>query len=68
LILKSIAHALDLNFDYIMQAAGYTNNFSFASSAPVILPGIEDLDEKEMKEVRNFIDFLRSKKSSGLKT
>ncbi|MCG9967295.1 helix-turn-helix domain-containing protein [Pelotomaculum terephthalicicum JT] len=61
-VLKSIAHALDLNFEDIMEAAGYTDNFLSASVSPVSLPGIEELDEKELEEVRDFIDFLRSKK------
>ncbi|MEL7565936.1 MAG: helix-turn-helix transcriptional regulator [Dehalobacterium sp.] len=61
-VLKSIAHALGINFDEIMQAAGYTNNFLSASVAPVALPGVEDLDEKELEEVKDFIDFLRNKK------
>lgn len=64
LVLKSIAHALDLNFDDIMQAAGYTNDFSSPPIAPVVLPGIEELDEKELEEVRDFINFLCSKKRS----
>ncbi|WP_066638999.1 helix-turn-helix domain-containing protein [Desulfolucanica intricata] len=68
LILKSIANALGINFEEIMQAAGYTNDFLPTASAPVSLPGIEDLDEKELEEVRNFIDFLRSKKKLNNKT
>lgn len=60
LTLKSIANALNINFDEIMQVAGYGNNFLPAAVAPVL--GIEDLDEKELEEVQEFIDFLRSKK------
>lgn len=67
LTLKSIANALSINFDEIMQAAGYTDNFSPVSVASVCLPGIEDLDEKELDEVKDFIDFLRSKKKSKIK-
>lgn len=51
-----------------MRAAGYTNNFSSVTISPIILPGIEDLDEKELEEVRDFIDFLRNKKKLKNKT
>ena len=65
MILKSISNALGINFDEIMQAAGYTNNFLPTAVTQISLPGIEDLDEKELEEVRSFIDFLRSKKKSN---
>ena len=65
MILKSISNALGINFDEIMQAAGYTNNFLPTTATQISLPGIEDLDEKELEEVRSFIDFLRSKKKSS---
>ena len=64
MILKSIASALGTNFDEIMQAAGYTNNFLPTAVTQISLPGIEDLDEKELEEVRDFINFLRSKKNN----
>lgn len=62
LTLRSIANALQINFDEIMQVAGYANNTLPAAAAQVILPGIEGLDERELEEVRDFIDFLLSKK------
>lgn len=61
-VLKSIAHALGVSFEEIMQASGYMDNTSLL---PVIKEGIfdtEDLSEQEISEVRNFIDFLRSKR------
>lgn len=66
--LRSIANALGIDFDEIMQIAGYTDDTLTASAPAVFLPGIEELDEKELEEVRDFIAFLRSKKKQTYKT
>lgn len=61
-VLKAIAHALGVSFEEIMQASGYMDD---TSPLPVIKERIldtEDLSEQEISEVRNFIDFLRSKR------
>lgn len=61
-VLKAIANALGVTYDEIMKAAGYMDS---TSPSPVIaarIPGTEDLTDDEIKEVRNFIDFLRAKR------
>jgi transcriptional regulator with XRE-family HTH domain len=65
LILKSIAHALDVSFDEIMVAADYIEDTSHSALVPMIISGVHDLNEKELEEVLDFINFLRSKRSKN---
>lgn len=61
-VLKAIANALGVSFEEIMQAAGYMED---KLPLPVIKASIfytEDLNDQEISEVRNFIEFLRSKR------
>lgn len=62
LLLKSIAHALGANFDEIMKAAEYTDDYSPSPVTSVPIFGVDDLTEQEVEEVRDFIDFLRNKR------
>lgn len=65
LILKSIAHALDVSFDEIMIAADYIDDIHHSAIVPMIISGIHDLTEKELEEVLNFINFLRNKRGKN---
>lgn len=61
-ILKSIAIALGVSYDDIMLAAGYIDD---PTERPIIaahIKGSEDLTESELKEVEDYIEFLRSKR------
>jgi transcriptional regulator with XRE-family HTH domain len=59
LVLKAIAIALDLCYQDILKAAGYVEDNSLVSNP---LGGVDDLNEGELKEVRDFIEFLRNKR------
>ncbi|TCS95883.1 helix-turn-helix domain-containing protein [Hazenella coriacea] len=61
-VLKSIALALNLNFNDIMKVAGYLDDDVSTSTSPIWLSEIDDLSEEELDEVRDFIDFLRNKR------
>lgn len=65
LVLKSIAVALGVNFDEIMQAAGYLDGVSPSPATPAL--NTNDLTEQEVEEVRDFINFLRNKRIKTLK-
>lgn len=60
-VLKSIALALDLQFEDIMKAAGYVDDRS-PSKLPTWLHEIDNLSQEELDEVRDFIEFLRNKR------
>lgn len=61
LILKSIALALQLNYEDILKAAGYIDAM-VTSNSSLRLSGIEELSDMEIKEVQDFINFLLNKK------
>jgi len=61
-LLKAIANALGVTYDEIMQAAGYMDSTSPQPTIAARIDGTEDLTEKEIEEVRTFIDFLRNKR------
>lgn len=62
LVLKAISHALNINFDDLMRSAGYTDEAEKISVLTLKLSKIQYLNEKELEEVSNFIDFLISKR------
>lgn len=62
-VLKSIALALNLNYNELMRVAGYLEENSSPegySRSPI---DINDLTENEIQEVQRFIDYLRYKRS-----
>jgi len=61
LVLKSIAAALNIDFEDIMKAAGYIEDKPYIHNASLILSLIADLNEQEIQEVQDFINFLRNK-------
>lgn len=61
-VLKSISHALNINFEDIMKVAGYTDDIFIETKSAYKLPKIEYLNDKELEEVSDFIDFLLSKR------
>jgi transcriptional regulator with XRE-family HTH domain len=63
LVLKSISHALNINFDDLMRSAGYTDEAENSSESALRLFKIQYLNEKELEEVSDFIDFLLSKRN-----
>ena len=48
-----------------MIAADYIEDNSHSAIVPMIISGVHDLTEKELEEVLNFINFLRSKRSKN---
>lgn len=61
-LLKAISNALGVTYEDIMKAAGYIDNTSPLLVLDARIPGIADLTDQEIEEVRNFIRFLRSKR------
>ena len=61
-VLKSIANALGVTYDAIMQAAGYIDSTSDSPIIAARITGTEDLTDFEIEEVKNFINYLRSKR------
>lgn len=64
LLLKAIAGALGVSYTDILEAAGYVDKPAL-DKKPDLLLDVEGLNEQEVQEVRNFIDFLRNKKKGG---
>jgi transcriptional regulator with XRE-family HTH domain len=62
-VLKAISHALNINFEELMRTAGYTDDAENVSELPLKLFKIQYLNEKELEEVSDFIDFLLSKRN-----
>lgn len=60
-LLRSIANALNVRYEDIMEAAGYLTTPESTVNA-ACLPYLEDLTEDELKQVQKFIDFLRAKR------
>jgi transcriptional regulator with XRE-family HTH domain len=60
-ILKSIAIALNVTYDEIMQAAGYMDSTSPVTVIAARSDDLSDLTELEYEQVRSYIDFIRSK-------
>lgn len=63
LVLKSLSHALDINFDDLMKTAGYTDDCKNTLEPMLKLYKLQYLNEKELEEVREFIDFLLIKRN-----
>lgn len=63
LVLKCIANALELPYEDIMKVAGYIEITPPSSVLSTRLSGIDDLTDQELKEVNNFIEFLRNKRN-----
>lgn len=61
-LLKSIANALNVRYEDIMEAAGYLDTTSESLVQSAWLPYLEDLTLDELKQVQTFIDFLRAKR------
>lgn len=61
-VLKAIANAMGVTYDEIMKAAGYLDSTSPTPIIAARISGTEDLTDKEIEEVRNYISFLRSKR------
>ncbi len=63
LVLKSISDALGQNFNEMLKNLGYIDNNAVQKPlVSTILFDIDDLTEREIEEVQNFIDFLRNKR------
>ncbi len=63
LVLKSLSHALNINFDELMKSAGYTDDCENTSDTMLKLFKLQYLNEKELEEVSEFIDFLLIKRN-----
>lgn len=61
LVLKSIAAALNVDFEDMMKIAGYIEDKPYIRNSSIILSLIEDLNEQEIQEVQDFINFLLNK-------
>ena len=61
-VLKSIALALNLDFNEIMSVAGYIEDLPQSSKSPLLNLNIDDLNEQEIEELINFIRYLRFKR------
>ena len=61
-VLRSISLALNIKFDDIMKAAGYIDDTPPNSNSLLKLSQIAYLNEKELEEVSDFIDFLLNKR------
>lgn len=61
-LLKSIANALNVRYEEIMEAAGYLDTTSESMVQSAWLPYLEDLTFDELKQVQTFIEFLRAKR------
>ena len=61
-LLRSIAYALNVRYEDIMEAAGYLDTTSESKVQSAWLPYLEDLTFDELKQVQTFIDFLRAKR------
>lgn len=68
-ILKAISSALNVPYDELLQIAGYIeckeNNIQNLSN-PLTLD-ISDLNDNEVAEVKNFIEFIRNRKTNNKK-
>lgn len=63
LVLKAISHALNINFEELMRTAGYTDEAENSSELTLKLFKLQYLNEKELEEVSDFIDFLLNKRN-----
>lgn len=61
-LLKSIANALNVRYEEIMEAAGYLAPKPVSEINATRMPYAADLDEDELKQVQTFIEFLRTKR------
>lgn len=61
-LLRSIANALNVRYEDIMEAAGYLDTTSESLVQSAWLPYLEDLTFDELKQVQTFIEFLRGKR------
>lgn len=61
-VLKSISLALSVNFTDIIRVAGYIDELPASNPAVKLSQQINFLNEKELKEVSNYIDFLLNKR------
>lgn len=61
-VLNAIAIALGVTFDQIIHASGYLDSTSLSPVSTARIFNTEDLTDREVEEVCNFIDFLRSKR------
>ena len=61
-LLKSIANALNVRYEDIMEAAGYLDTTSESMVQSAWLPYLEDFTFDELNQVQTFIEFLRAKR------
>ena len=65
-VLKSIAFALNINYNELLKVAGYLDeNMPIKESSRQQI-NCDDLSESEIKEVERFIDYLRYKRNATL--
>lgn len=61
-LLRSIANALNVRYEDIMEAAGYLDTTSESMVQSAWLPYPEDLTFDELRQVKTFIEFLIAKR------
>ncbi|KAF5045674.1 helix-turn-helix protein [anaerobic digester metagenome] len=61
-LLRSIANALNVRYEDIMEAAGYLDTMPGTPLIVAKMPYAEDLTDEEVEKVRTFIEFLRAKR------
>ena len=60
-LLKSIANALHVRYEDILDAAGYLETKPESPGISAIIPNLEYLTDDELEQVQTTIDFLRAK-------
>ena len=65
-VLKSIALALNLNYNDLLKVAGYLDESMSIKEGPRQQIDCEGLSESEIREVERFIEFLRYKRNATL--
>lgn len=59
-ILKSIANALHVRYEDILEAAGYLDTKTESPGIAAILPILDYLTDEELEQIRGHIDFLQA--------
>ena len=61
-LLRSIANALNVRYEDILEAAGYLVIKPESPDIKARMPYMEGLTDDELEQVQRFIDFLRAKR------
>ena len=62
-VLRAIAGALGISLDEIMMIAGYVDDVPAEPIAVAKISEIDELTDDEVKEVKKYIDYLKSKRT-----